>query len=78
MKDEIRSFLLTHGADRPAELVDDESLLDAGVLDSAAMMDLIAFLEGRFKIRIDEDDMVPENFDTVTSIVRYVSGRCAA
>lgn len=78
MKDEIRSFLLENGATPVQKILDQESLLEAGVLDSAAMLDLILFLEGRFGIQVGEDDMVPENFDSLDSIARYVSGRCAA
>lgn len=78
MKDEIRSFLLENGATPVQKIQDQESLLEAGVLDSAAMLDLILFLEGRFGIQVGEDDMVPENFDSLDSIARYVTGRCAA
>ena len=76
MQDDIRSYLLSHSATSGvAELADDESLLDAGVIDSAAMIDLIAFLEKSFEISIDEDDMIPENFDSVAAIVTYVDGK---
>ncbi|MDH4070929.1 MAG: acyl carrier protein [Ignavibacteria bacterium] len=50
----------------------DASLLEQGVLDSAAMVELIAFLEGEFGISVARTDMVPENFETVSSIAQYV------
>jgi len=40
-----------------------------------AMVDLIAHLEKTYAITIDEDDMVPENFDSVEAIVTYVTGK---
>lgn len=73
MRDEIRDYLLQHGAATDvAGLSDDESLLEAGVIDSVAMVDLIAHLEGSYGIVVDEDDMVPENFDTIVAITEYV------
>ena len=76
MRDDIRNYLLSHSATvGVADLADDESLLDAGVIDSAAMIDLIAFIEKGFKISIDEDDMIPENFDSLDAIVTYVDGK---
>lgn len=78
MKDEIRQYLLTHFP--PPEggtLSDGESLLEAGVIDSVAMVDLIAHLERTYEIVVDEDDMVPENFDTITAIAAYVDRKRA-
>ena len=74
MLDQIRNYLLSHAADADiTEIADDESLLEAGVIDSAGMVDLIAFLEGTFGIAVDEDDMIPENFDSLVAITAYVS-----
>ncbi len=76
MKDEIRAYLKSNRATAGAgEFGDQESLLEAGVIDSVAMVDLIAHLEKTYSIQVDEDDMVPENFDSVDAIVAYVAGK---
>lgn len=49
-----------------------QNLMD-GILDSLAMMDLIVWLEQRFKITIDTEDLVPENFGTLNAIASYVA-----
>ena len=73
MREAIREFLTENGAGGDVTtLGDDDSLLDAGVIDSLAMVDLISHLERQFDVVIDEDDMTPENFDSVSAIVRYV------
>ncbi|MBX3441597.1 MAG: acyl carrier protein [Planctomyces sp.] len=76
MHDDIRRFLTENSAsgDRP-EFADTDSLLELGVIDSVAMVDLIAFLERQYKIKVAEDDMTPENFDSVQAIVDYVSAK---
>ena len=73
LKAKIRSFLSEHSDSESVDQISDvASLLDAGVLDSLMMVDLVAYLESEFEIVIDDDDMVPEYFDSVASITRYV------
>ena len=79
MKNEIREYLTVHRASASnAEFSDCESLLDAGVIDSVTMVDLIALMESKYGITVDEDDMIPEHFDTVDAIVSYVEGKRGA
>ena len=76
MKTEIRDYLQAHrAAEGHVEFADGESLLEAGVVDSVTMIDLITFLESKYEVAVDEDDMIPENFDTVDAIVSFVSGK---
>jgi len=53
----------------------DDSLLEKGILDSAALLELITFLEGEFRISVGRTDMVPENFETVRSIAQFVNSQ---
>jgi acyl carrier protein len=53
----------------------DDSLLEHGVLDSMAMVELIAFLEGEFGVKVARTDMVPENFETVQAIAQFIRNR---
>lgn len=53
-------------------LSETQSLLDAGLIDSTGVLELVAFLETTFPITIEDADIVPENLDTVKSIVAYV------
>ena len=48
------------------------NLLEEGIVDSVAMMDLIVWLEGHFNITIDTDDLTPENFGSVNGMVAYL------
>lgn len=53
----------------------DESLLDSGLLDSASILELVAFLEDRFDLEISDEELVPENFETINSIVALVNAK---
>jgi acyl carrier protein len=54
-------------------LKDDDSLLDAGALDSTGVVELVSFLEERFDIVIQDQDLVPENLDSISAIARFVA-----
>ena len=76
MHNQIRNYLLNNSVNADVtELADEQSLLEAGVIDSAAMLDLIMFLEQAFQIHVDEDDMIPENFDSIAAMAEYVAGK---
>jgi acyl carrier protein len=52
-----------------------ESLVNSGVIDSLAILRLIAFLEERFGIVVEDDEVIPENFDTMVQIVDMVESK---
>lgn len=73
----VREFLREHAilsSDKP-DVSSDESLLDSGILDSASIFQLVGFLEERFDFVIPDEDLVPENFDTLDSITDFVRSR---
>jgi acyl carrier protein len=53
-------------------LADDQSLLEAGVVDSTGVLELVAFLEDTFHFQIADKDIIPQNLDTVDSITAFV------
>jgi acyl carrier protein len=61
----------------PAALADDRSLIEAGIVDSTGMMDVIVFLETEFGFHVDDDDMVPENLETIGLITEFVARKTA-
>jgi acyl carrier protein len=75
----FRSFITTnfYVAD-PAALSDDDSLLDAGIIDSTGVLDLIGFIEQQFGITVADEELVPENLDTVSRLVQFVERKRAA
>ncbi len=76
LKNEIRDFLVKHRASQGAgDFADEESLLDQGIIDSLTMVDLITFIEASYRVRIDDDDMTPENFDSLVAIVALVQSK---
>ena len=51
----------------------DASLLEAGIIDSTGVLELICFLESTYDIQVADEEMLPENLDSVRAITSYVS-----
>jgi len=74
--DSVTKFLVQHECIEPGEIVShSESLLEQGIIDSVIIMKMVSFLEGKYGIEIDEDDLMPENFDSLTAIDTYVQSK---
>ena len=50
----------------------DQSLISSGILDSLALLRLIAFLEDQFNITVDDGEVIPDNFQTINDIQAFV------
>jgi acyl carrier protein len=70
----IRSYILENFlfTDDTSALGLEDSLLETGVVDSTGMMEIITFLEADLGVQVADDDMTPENLDSVSRLVKYV------
>lgn len=59
-------------------LRDDASFLDHGVLDSTGVLELVSFLEQAFRIKVRDEEMIPENLDSLHNVERFVHGKLPA
>jgi acyl carrier protein len=59
-------------------LDDGDSLLERGILDSTGILELVAFLEEEFGATIADDELVPENLDSVSNILGYLERKVAS
>ena len=51
---------------------DDTSFLDNGVVDSMNVMELVAYVEDAFKVKVEDSEIVPANFDSVSNLAGYL------
>lgn len=78
MAEDVRSTLRTYimdnflMSDDEAALEDGQSLLDTGVIDSTGVLELIQYLEETFGFAVEDDELVPENLDSVDNLVAFV------
>jgi len=58
-----------------AEISATDSLLEHGIIDSVGIQQLVVFLEEKYGVTVEEDDLMPENFDTLEAIDSYVKSK---
>ncbi len=58
-------------------IADDASLRDLGVVDSTGVLEVVSFLEGKYTIRIEDAELLPENLDSIDAIARFVDKKLA-
>ncbi len=71
---EIKGFIgdnFMMGMD-PNDLGDGDSLLTKGIIDSTGVLELVAWLEENFGFQIDDQELLPENLDSVDNLVKYI------
>ena len=73
--DTVRDFItqeIIHGSVKET-LDPDLPLLEEGILDSLGLQQLITFLEQKYEINVDDEHLMPENFESVRAISELIS-----
>jgi acyl carrier protein len=79
IEDKIRQFILKNlyfVEDHP--LRDDDSFLKEGIIDSMGSMELVAFVEAEFGIKVEMSEVVVRNFDSIRQLAAFVRRKLAA
>jgi acyl carrier protein len=54
---------------------DNDSLLDAGIVDSIGVMELVTFVDKTYQITVPPEDILPDNFDSISRLASYIRRR---
>ncbi len=60
------------------ELKDGDSFMERHILDSTGFIELITFLEQAFGVRVEDEEIVPDNLDSMTNIENFLHKKKAA
>lgn len=75
---ELRDFVISNFLYGEAgSLRDDTSFLDSGIIDSTGMLEMIMFVENTYGVKIEPEEMVPENLDSINRVVQFVKRKLA-
>jgi acyl carrier protein len=74
----LRDFVLMNFLMADESLAEDDSLTGSGIVDSTGLLELVLFMEEAFNLEIPQEDVLPEQFDTLNLLAGYVVGRLAA
>jgi len=74
VKEQIRAFVAENFlfSANGFDLSDDASFLDEGVVDSTGTLELVMFVEETFGIEVGDNEIEPENFDSVDKLAAYI------
>jgi acyl carrier protein len=73
---QIRKFILDKfPLARKQQIKDSDPLLESGVLDSLGVLDLVSFVEQEFSVHVADEELVPENFQTIDRIAAFVESK---
>lgn len=78
-EEQIRGYIaqnLMFGEEN-TQLDPDASLLDMGIVDSVAVMELVLYVEEHFGLSVADDEIVPDNFDSIAKLATYVRSKRA-
>jgi acyl carrier protein len=65
----LEDFLFT---DDESALSSSDSFLEKGIVDSTGIMEVIFFINDEFGIEVEDDEMIPENLDSVNKIIAFI------
>ena len=77
MESDLRSFLAENFllGEEFRGLPGSASLIEAGIIDSTGVLELVGFLEETYDIEITDSELVPENLDSIDNVVRFVGAK---
>ena len=79
ISDAIRNFVISHfPLARKRGVTDSDLLLETGVLDSLGILDVVQFIETEFGLHIDDDELLPENFQSIQNLSEFVQKKRGA
>ena len=80
IKKELQDFIVENFlfGSTETQVGDEDSFIKNGILDSTGILELMYFLEEKFGIEVDDEEMVPENLDSINNVVSFVSRKTAA
>ena len=79
LKDKLRLFILDNFlfTEDQDELKNDDSFMDRNIVDSTGILEIIEFLEDECSIKIEDEEMIPNNLDSIQKIVSFVERKLA-
>lgn len=74
MRQKLRHFILENYlfSDDETALGDDDSFLDGGILDSMGILELIEYLDEGLGVKVEGDELVPDNLDSINSLLKFI------
>lgn len=74
IEEQLKSFILNNFllGDKNRAIKNNESFLQGGIIDSTGVLELVNFIEETYKIKVEDEELVPENLDSIQNLIAYI------
>ena len=74
IKKNLRNYIIENFlfGDTETEFADIDSFMEIGIIDSTGILEIITYIEEKFNIKIEDDELIPENLDSISNIVNFI------
>lgn len=74
IEQQIRNFIVENFlfGESSNDLKDEDSLLEKGVIDSTGVLELVAFIEETYGIKVNDEELIPENLDSISNVTSFI------
>jgi acyl carrier protein len=74
MEHEIRKYIIENFlfGQEDQGLLNSDSFLEKGIIDSTGVLELVSFLEESFQIRIEDEELIPDNLDSISRVAKFI------
>jgi acyl carrier protein len=79
MLQKIRAFVIENYLfGEEGKLGNDDSFMESGIIDSTGILELVRFLEATFAVKVADEDLIPDNLDSIHKIVAFLQAKLSA
>ena len=72
----VRNFIIDNFLfEEDENLKEDTSFLENGIIDSTGILELVTFLEETYEITVEDEELIPENLDSISNVVQYIQSK---
>lgn len=75
IKGQVKEFFVDNFMAEMDSVADSDSFLENGIIDSTGVLELVLFLEETYNIKVEDDEIIPENLDSLENIATYVTSK---
>ncbi len=75
IKEKVNKYIIEASLSETDKVKNDTLIFDSGLLDSMGLLFLIEFLNEEFDVEVNDEELNPENFESINSIVDFVEGK---
>ncbi|MCM4167323.1 putative acyl carrier protein PigG [Arenibacter antarcticus] len=74
-KSRVKEYIVSATLSDTKDVADDTLIFETGLLDSMGLLFLIEFLKEEFNVEVTDEELLPENFESVNNIIKFIDSK---